>query len=72
MKANPSLQRGVTKAQFEGALGHMDTAATKGKPVGYIAPQDWNAQLAVEKQYMQCSVCTDSTQFYTNEFVNKH
>jgi len=47
----------------------MDTPNTKGKPAGYHAVQDWDANLKLLKEYRDLQTNLAATAFFTNDFV---
>jgi NitT/TauT family transport system substrate-binding protein len=47
----------------------MPSKATAGKPVGYLAPEDWTQTLSLMKQYMGLETNMNADAFYTNQFV---
>lgn len=75
-KVMPALKK--VKADFDTDIGLMqlkvmialmDTPNTKGKPAGYHAVQDFEANLKVLKEYRDLATNLPATAFFTNDFV---
>jgi NitT/TauT family transport system substrate-binding protein len=75
-KVMPSLKK--VKSDFDTDIGLMqlkvmialmDTPNTKGKPAGYHAVADWDANLKLLKEYRDLQTNLPPTAFFTNDFV---
>ena len=68
-RPNAKLDKKVLKDQIQLTIDFFDTPATKGKPIGYQAPEDWAkaAKLAQEAGIIKPG--TDPSTYYTNELV---
>lgn len=70
LKPYPSLGKGVTLAQTKAVLSLAHTSRTKGKPLGYMANEDWVDTLATLKQFSGLESDEPAQHYYTNEFVS--
>jgi hypothetical protein len=55
--------------QWKDTVQHMYTASTKGKPAGWMAREDWDTLLGLQKSYGQIPV-KPAADYYTNEFFD--
>lgn len=71
LKSYPHLrdQRAVFLRQFELTLPTIDTPNTKGKPLGWMAADDWKSTLEVLVKYTGFEKPLPVEQYFTNEFV---
>jgi NitT/TauT family transport system substrate-binding protein len=71
MKSYPQLrdQKGVFLRQFELTLPTIETPNTKGKPLGWMAAEDWKSTLDILVKYTGFEKPLPVEQYYTNEFV---
>ncbi len=71
LKSYPHLrdQKAVFLRQFELTLPTIDTPNTKGKPLGWMAAEDWKSTLDVLVKYTGFEKPLPVEQYYTNEFV---
>ena len=49
MSAHPETNRAFLTAGLPMVIDHMYSAATKGKPLGWMAEEDWKATLDIMK-----------------------
>lgn len=75
-KVMPALKKVKSDFDTDHGLGQlkvmialMDTPNTKGKPAGYHAVQDWDANLKLLKEYRDLQTNLAATAFFTNDFV---
>ncbi|MBL8702624.1 MAG: ABC transporter substrate-binding protein [Alphaproteobacteria bacterium] len=68
-KAKSDLETELSLEQLKVGISLMPSKASKGKPIGYMAPEDWSGTLDLMKQYMGLETSQKATDFYTNEFV---
>lgn len=68
-KVKSDLETDLSLEQLKVGIGLMPSKATKGKPIGYMAPEDWAGTLNLMKQYMGLETNQKAEDFYTNEFV---
>lgn len=75
-KVMPSLKKVKSDFDTDHGLGQlkvmialMDTPNTKGKPAGYHAVQDWDANLKLLKEYRDLQTNLQPTAFFTNDFI---
>lgn len=59
----------VTKQQFLNQQEFLDTPSTKGQPLGYMAPKDWEDTLAFGIKYLGAKQM-DTSVLYTNEYIH--
>jgi len=69
LKVKPDLNAQSTKDQLMMDLTLLESAATKGKPIGWGAPSDWEATMKLMVEYRDLKTEMPVTAFYTNEFV---
>ena len=68
-KVKPDLETALSLEQLRVGISLMNSKATQGKPIGYLAPEDWTQTLALMKQYMSLETNLNADAFYTNQFV---
>jgi len=71
LKVKPDLNRQSTLDQLMVDFELIDTANTKGKPIGLGDAADWNQTLDLLKKYRELKTDAPWTTFHTNEFVAK-
>ena len=69
VKVKPDLNAQSTQDQLMVDLSLLESPATKGKPIGYGAKEDWDKTLDLMKQYRELQTDKTPDFFYTNEFV---
>ena len=67
----PQADRELLKAQLLASLDLLESPDAHGKPLGYMAPQDWTRTLDLMKQYQDVTTDMQASAFYTNQFVEK-
>jgi NitT/TauT family transport system substrate-binding protein len=67
----PQADKDLLKAQLLASLELLESPDAKGKPLGYMAPQDWARTLDLMKQYQDVATELAPTAFYTNQLVEK-
>jgi len=65
----PLADEHLLKVKFETVPPLMHTAATNGKPTGWMAESDWAATIAILKSLSGLKTSESVTDFYTNEFI---
>lgn len=68
-KVKSDLETDLSLEQLKVGISLMPSKASKGKPIGYMAPEDWAQTIDLMKQYMGLETNQKATDFYTNEFV---
>jgi NitT/TauT family transport system substrate-binding protein len=68
-KIKPEINRDVARAQLEISLAHLESANTRGKPMGWGSDKDWSEMVALLKEYQDLKTDKDGTGFFTNDFV---
>lgn len=68
-KVKADLETELSLEQLKVGISLMPSKATRGKPLGYLGPEDWAQTLDLMKQYMGLETGQKATDFYTNEFV---
>jgi NitT/TauT family transport system substrate-binding protein len=68
-KVKADLEMALSLEQLKVGISLMNSKATQGKPIGYLAPEDWNQTLSLMKQYMGLETNMNADAFYTNQFV---
>jgi NitT/TauT family transport system substrate-binding protein len=71
MKAQPDLgnDKAVVAETVKNAFSLARTEHNQDKPLGYMAPEDWDATLALMVAAGQMDAAGDPSQYFTNEFV---
>ena len=59
----------ISRREAELSYNTWVTPATAGKPLGWMSDTDWEATVAVLKQYGGVTTPLDARQLYTNDFV---
>lgn len=67
----PQGDKDLLRAQLLASLGLLESPASKGTPLGYMAPADWAATLETMKRYQDVVTDMKPTDFYTDQFVDK-
>jgi NitT/TauT family transport system substrate-binding protein len=70
-RVKPDLSATMVKKQLLMFISFMDTEATKGKPLGYGAPQDWERSYKLYVDLRDMKTDKKPGDFYTNEFLPK-
>lgn len=68
-KVKSDLETELSLEQLKVGIGLMPSKASQGKPIGYMAPEDWAETLQLMKQYMGLETNQKAEDFYTNQFV---
>jgi NitT/TauT family transport system substrate-binding protein len=68
-KVKADLETELSLEQLKVGISLMPSKATQGKPVGYLAPEDWEQTLSLMKLYMGLETNMTADKFYTNQFV---
>jgi NitT/TauT family transport system substrate-binding protein len=71
LKVKPDLNTQSTKDQLMVDLSLLESAATKGKPVGWGAESDWETTKALLVEYRDLKTDKPVSAFYTDEFISK-
>lgn len=71
IKNHPQVrdQKAVFLRQFELTLPTVDTPNTRGKPLGWMATEDWRATLDIMTKYTGLEKAEAPGTYFTNEFV---
>ncbi len=69
LKVKPDLDPQSTKDQLAVDIVLLESANTKGKPIGYAAQADWEQTLKLMKEYRDLKTDRTADSFYTNEFI---
>jgi NitT/TauT family transport system substrate-binding protein len=67
----PQADKELLKAQLLASLKLLESPEGKGKPTGFMAPQDWSRTLDLMKEYQDVKTDLPASAFYTNRFVEK-
>jgi NitT/TauT family transport system substrate-binding protein len=70
VKAHPELsdKSALLEKQLAGMADFVHTDSSEGKPLGWQAPQDWDATVAFLKEYLGLGD-VNAADLYTNDFV---
>lgn len=68
-KVKPEINPAVAKQQLAISLAHLETANTKGKPMGWGSTDDWNKTVELLKTYQNLVTDKAGDSFFTNAFV---
>lgn len=69
LKVKPDLNRESTKEQLLKDISFLESDATKGHPVGWGAPTDWETTKKLLAEYRDLKTDKPASFFYTDEFV---
>jgi NitT/TauT family transport system substrate-binding protein len=69
LKIKPELNRESTLKQLKVDLDLLESAATKGKGIGFAAEADWATTKRLLTEYRDLKTEKPATAFYTNEFL---
>ena len=69
LKAKADLNPQSTKDQLMVDISLLESTATKGKPIGFGAKEDWDKTFQLMQQYRELQTDKSTDFFYTNEFV---
>lgn len=70
-KVKPDLNVASQKEQLMKDLSFMESPATKGKPIGWGAPADWESTKKLLVEYRDLKTDKPASAFYTDEFIPK-
>ena len=68
-KVKADLETELSLEQLKVGISLMPSKASQGKPIGYMAPEDWAQTLMLMRQYMALEGAQKPEEFYTNQFV---
>jgi NitT/TauT family transport system substrate-binding protein len=68
-RAGLRLDRKVMLGQLKAYMPLFDTPATKGKPIGWQADEDWRAALKTMEEVGMIKPGWQASTFYTNKFI---
>ena len=69
MRAKADLDADTLRGQLLVDLQLLESEASKGKGIGYGAPEDWQRTLDLMIQYRDLETDREATSFYTNDFL---
>jgi NitT/TauT family transport system substrate-binding protein len=69
LKAKPDLNPEVVAGQLKIGLGLVHSPATRGHPIGWAAPEDYERTLQLVREYRSVQTDRPASSFFTNEFV---
>lgn len=69
LKVKPDLNAQSTRDQLMVDISLLESPGTKGKPIGYGAPEEWEQTLQLMKKYRDLQTDKPASFFYTNEFI---
>lgn len=68
--AKPEADGAVLKAQLLAGLENLESANTRGKPIGVASDEDWKTSLTFMQDYAKLSTDKPAEAFYTNAFAD--
>lgn len=71
LAAKPTLDRALSLSQLRTGLPLMQSPHAPGKPVGWMAPEDWSDTLALMKEFQGLETDMPATAFWTDAFLPK-
>jgi NitT/TauT family transport system substrate-binding protein len=71
LKVKPDLNAASTEDQLMTNLGELFSKNTRGKSIGYSAPEDWEHTMDLLKKYRDLQTDKPASSFYTNEYIPK-
>lgn len=69
-RAGLRLDRNIMLGQLKGYMPLFNTAATKGKPIGWQADEDWHAALSTMQDVGMVKPGWKTSTYYTNKFIH--
>ena len=69
MEAFPEANREIIENQLALSLELIHTVNTEGQPLGFMAPEDWQATIDLLADYGGLRTTVPVRDFYTNEFI---
>jgi NitT/TauT family transport system substrate-binding protein len=67
----PQGDKELLRPQLIASLDLLESPASKGHTLGYMAPEDWVRTLELMKKYQDVTTDLKATEFYTDLFVEK-
>ena len=67
--SKPEVEPKLARLGLENSLSLMETAETKGKPLGWMSEKDWDSTLDFLSENMSLSPRLPSSTYFTNEFL---
>ncbi len=71
LKVKPDLNAASTEDQLRTNLDELFSKNSRGKSIGYSAPQDWEHTMDLLKKYRDLKTDKPASVFYTNDFMPK-
>jgi len=68
-RPNAKLDPALMKAQIKSVYPFLDSDATRGKPLLWMAPADWKATVDIMEKIKLVKAGTDPGSLYTNQFI---
>ena len=68
-RPDAKLDRNVQREQIKITIDFFDTPATKGKPIGWQAEEDWKKHLEMMQATGALKVAGKPTDYYTNDLI---
>lgn len=69
LKVKPDANAGALLEQLKADIALLTSPNTKGKPIGYGAPEDWETTKDLLTRYRDLKTDRPADSFYTNEFI---
>jgi len=69
IRVKPDMNRELSLAQLRAGLPLVRSARGEGRPIGYMAPEDWAETLSLMKEYQELRTELNADAFFTNAFL---
>jgi len=69
IRVKPDMNRELSLAQLRAGLPLVRSTRGEGRPIGYMAPEDWAETLSLMKEYQELRTELNADAFFTNAFL---
>ena len=69
IRVKPDMNRELSLAQLRAGLPLVRSTRGEGRPIGYMAPEDWAETLSLMKEYQELRTELHADAFFTNAFL---
>ncbi len=71
LAAKPNLEAGLSLAQLKAGMTLMQSSFGAGRPVGWMAQQDWASTIALMKEFQGLETSLPESAFWTDAYMPK-
>ncbi len=69
IRVKPDMNRELSLAQLRAGLPLVRSTRGEGRPIGYMAPEDWAETLSLIREYQELRTELNADAFFTNAFL---